>query len=649
VSARTERAVIHRCDLVDGVLQLEGDLGGVGDATLVMSRRTGAVSLTYPVFVDTSGDDATFLARVPISDLVSELDLVDIAANTERTAGGVVWDPRLGGRRLTLSVELAEPRFVEHGRQITLSRTAFGNASVVERSVGHVVDTAEWRPGDVLRLAGRFEGEPADDELLLQARGTAEEFSVPIAHDPERGRFTVELTPGRMSTMAGRVPLRQGVYDFLVRRYDGGAPTITSLSLEHRSLSALPQEIEIAGQAFAVGAWNYDDLVLQVGDNRSADESGGFNQRALRGSYQRARASAPLREAVVYYGRHLGPYAGSLRALHEELVRREVPVEHLWVVGEQAWEPPATAQVLVAESADHYEASARSRYLIAEGPWPEWFTRRPDQITVQTGYAAPVKRAGLDLADRPRLTRDLRRWQLQDAANTLYAVSAGPFASDILTRVLPFAEGGQLLEEGVPAHDLALRIDRAAVRARLGVDDDRVVVLYAPTYRDNLRAPGGYWMGPTPDLDRLRTELGADHVLLFRKHWSVLDPVAFDHTGFVCDVTRYPDVGDLLLAADVVVSDYSSLLVQNAAMGRPTVMFTPDLEQFQNHVRGLYGADRLPWPGPVVATTEELIAAIRDLPGLVRTYSSRVAEFAAVFCPLADGKAAARTVDRVFG
>jgi CDP-glycerol glycerophosphotransferase len=648
VAARTERAVIHRCDLVDGVLQLEGDLGGVGDATLVMSRRTGAVSLTYPVFVDATA--GTFLARVPISDLVSELDLVDIAANTERTAGGVVWDPRLGGRRLTLSVDLAEPRFIEHGRQITLSRTSFGNASVVERSLVHVVDAVEWLPGERLRLSGRFEGEPAGDELLLLARATAEEFTAAISHDTARGRFTAELRPGRMPTLAGQLPLQRGVYDFLVRRHEAGAaPTITSMALEHRSLSGLPQGKEIAGKAFAVGAWNYEDLVLQVSSSARGDEVGGFRQRALQDSYRQARLHTPLREAVVYEGRHSGPYAGNLRALHEELLRRDAPVEHLWVVTDDAWALPDTVRAVPAASPAYYDAYASSRYLLAEGRWPEWFTGRPDQVSIQTGYASPMKRVGADISDRPRLTRDLRRWQRQADALTRYALSAGPLATGILSRVLPLAEDGELLETGVPAHDLMLSVDRDAVRARLGVAPDQVAILFAPTYRDNLRAARGYWMGPMPDVDQLRAALGDNHVLLMRKHSSVVDPVPFDHTGFLRDVSRYPDVADLLVAADVVVSDYSALLVQQAAVGRPTVMFAPDLESFRNDVRGTYVEDPVPLPGPVVATTAELIAAISDLGALATEYRDAVAGFAAVFCPLADGKAAARVVDRLLG
>jgi CDP-glycerol glycerophosphotransferase len=647
ISARTERAVIHRADLVDGVLQLEGDLGGVGDATLVMSRRAGAVSLPYPVFVDATA--GTFLARVPIDDLVSELDLVDIAANTERTAGGVVWDPRLGGRRLTLSVDLAEPRFIEHGRQITLSRTSFGNASLVERSLVHVTDAVEWLPGERLRLSGRFEGEPAGDQLLLQARGTAEEFSAPISHDTARGRFTVELTPGRMPTLAGQLPLQRGVYDFLVRRYDGGTPTITSMSLEHRSLSALPQDKEIAGKAFAVGAWNYDDLVLQVSSTARGDEAGGFNQRTLQDRYRQARVQAPLRETVIYDGRHSGPYAGNLRALHEELLRREAPVEHLWVVNDDAWALPDTARAIVAESSAYYDAYASSRYLLADGRSPDWFIRRPDQVSIQTGYASPMKRVGADVADRPRLTRDLRRWQRQADALNLHALSAGPLATSILSRVLPLAEGGELLETGVPAHDLMLSVDRDAVRARLGIAPDQVAILFAPTYRDNLRSPRGYWMGPMPDVDQLREALGEHHVLLMRQHWSVVDPVAFDHTGFLRDVTRYPDVADLLVAADVFVCDFSALLVQQAAAGRPTVIFAPDFETFRHDVRGTYVEEPVPLPGPVVATTAELVATISDLGALAKDHRDAVAGFAAVFCPLADGKAAARVIDRLLG
>jgi CDP-glycerol glycerophosphotransferase len=318
-------------------------------------------------------------------------------------------------------------------------------------------------------------------------------------------------------------------------------------------------------------------------------------------------------------------------------------------VTDDAWAVPDTAQVLPAESRAYYDAYASARYLVAEGRWPEWFTRRPDQVSLQTGYSTPVKLLGPDVADRPRLTRDLRRWNRQAAGNTLHALSAGPFATGILSRVLPLADGGELIETGAPVHDLMLSIDREAIRDRLGLAPQQVVVLFAPTYRDNLRAPGGYWMGPTPDLDLMRAALGEEHLLLMRKHWSVVDPVPFDHTGFVRDVSRYPDVSDLLVAADVVVSDYSALLVQQAAAGRPTVLYAPDLDGFRGDVRGLYVEDTVPLPGPVASTTEELIQIIRERQALESDYRSAVTRFATVFCPLADGKSAARVVDRMLG
>jgi CDP-glycerol glycerophosphotransferase len=403
----------------------------------------------------------------------------------------------------------------------------------------------------------------------------------------------------------------------------------------------------VAGKSFAVGGWEYDDLVLQVTGGLPVAESGGFHQLGLQRGYRQTRLRAPLREAVVYDGRHGGPYAGNLRALHEELLRREAPVEHLWVVSDDAWAVPDTARVLRDGSAAHYEACATARYVFAEGAWREWFAARPDQVCVQTGFATPLKRMGSDLADRPRLTRDVRRWQHQDPMNTRLAVSGGPFATTILSRVLPLADGGELLETGAPAHDLVMTGDREAIRARLEIPPDRIVVLYAPTYRDNLRAKNGYWLGPMPDLDALREALSSDHVLLVRKHWSVVDPVPFDPTGFVRDVSRYPDVSDLLVAADVVVSDYSSLLVQQAAAGRPTVMFAPDLNQYRDTIRGLYVEDPVPLPGPVVAATADLIATVRDRAALAADHGHRIAEFAAVFCPLADGKSAARVIDRV--
>jgi CDP-glycerol glycerophosphotransferase len=176
------------------------------------------------------------------------------------------------------------------------------------------------------------------------------------------------------------------------------------------------------------------------------------------------------------------------------------------------------------------------------------------------------------------------------------------------------------------------------------------VVLYAPTFRDDARDTSGRYRLVTPfDAARLRAALGDDDtVVLFRRHRYVVDPLSATADGFVRDVTRYPDVTELLAAADVLVTDYSSVMFDYANTGRPMLFFTYDLADYRDRLRGFYFDFEAEAPGPLVETSDDLIDAIRDVEAATAGHQDRYKEFVARFCPLDDGHAAARTVDRVF-
>src|SRR3954453_15325394 len=105
---------------------------------------------------------------------------------------------------------------------------------------------------------------------------------------------------------------------------------------------------------------------------------------------------------------------------------------------------------------------------------------------------------------------------------------------------------------------------------RGGNPDGKPTVLYAPTYRDHVfDQRGRYRLDLRIDFERLRAAVGDDTVILFRKHHYIVDPVPSDPHGFVRDVPRYPDGTELMLAADVRVADFSSMMFDYANTGRP--------------------------------------------------------------------------------
>jgi CDP-glycerol glycerophosphotransferase len=438
----------------------------------------------------------------------------------------------------------------------------------------------------------------------------------------------------------------EGTWRICGRRGDGAlVPAVLDRPLADR----LPLETVVARKPFALAAGRAERAVLIVRRDLGDDERGPFHQRRLRATAYAGRRGAVPRDAVVYASFGGRQYSDSPRAIHEELVRRDAPLEHLWVVRDGQCRPPETAAVLREGSREYHEALATARFVVTNDHFPDGFARRPDQVCVQTWHGTPLKRLGLDVSDMRRTIRRFqRRWD-QQVANWQYVISPNRFSTPILQRA--YAIEGELLETGYPRVDVLARPDRDVLaqrlRQRLGLPEGVRTVLYAPTYRDDVvDRRGRFRLDLRLDLDRLREAVGHDSVLLFRKHHYIPDVVPTGDDGFVRDVSSYPDGTELLLAADVLVTDYSSMMVDFANTGRPMLFFTYDLDAYRDQIRGFYLDFVETVPGPLLRTTDEVADALRDLDGVRAAHAGRYDAFRSRFCELDDGHAAARVVDR---
>jgi CDP-glycerol glycerophosphotransferase len=286
---------------------------------------------------------------------------------------------------------------------------------------------------------------------------------------------------------------------------------------------------------------------------------------------------------------------------------------------------------------------------VGNDPMPEWLRKREGQFYVQTWHGTPLKRIGYDI-ERPRFknAQDYLRRFSADVAQWDVLVSPNPFSSPIMRRA--FRYDGELLESGYPRNDLPARGDAVRaerVRSLLGIPHGKRVVLYAPTWRDDQAKSGGYKMELQLDIEAARAALGDDHVLLVRGHFNLGGGVEGTDGRFAIDVSRYPDIAELYLIADIMVTDYSSVMFDFAVTGRPQLFFTYDLERYRDHLRGFYFDFESEAPGPLCRTSDELIGAIRDAEPLASAHAARYRAFQEKFCAWDDGGAAARVVDRM--
>ncbi len=112
------------------------------------------------------------------------------------------------------------------------------------------------------------------------------------------------------------------------------------------------------------------------------------------------------------------------------------------------------------------------------------------------------------------------------------------------------------------------------------------------------------------------------------------------------DVTGFPDTSQLLLAADALITDYSSVMFDFSVTGKPMYFLVPDIEHYRGELRGFYFDLAAHAPGPVVRTQDELVEALRDRrprrPSPRRTRSGEQK-----FNARDDGHAAERVVARI--
>ncbi|WP_030168864.1 bifunctional glycosyltransferase/CDP-glycerol:glycerophosphate glycerophosphotransferase [Spirillospora albida] len=639
-----------RVDTADGqaTLVLSGRVADPSAASgeLVLARRQGMAEARLPV---TLGSDGAFEAAVPVDVLVSHASETAATLHTWVTEG-LDWDVslKLAGHgkptRLTIHDDV-ELRHCLGTDELVVTRTKFGNLRIVERPVRPAVTKAEWTPDGRLVLTGEMAGADRPDHLLVRLRNGGDTYPFPATWTD--GSFTAELAPAAIPRFGEELPLGTGHWGFFAPTADGEI----AVAIARSSVAGLPAPRVVGLHEFKLATYQADALRLESRPAQADEERGvyGLKRLALR-DYPGFR-SRPLRDMALFESFRGRQYSDSPRAIYEEMARRRPDLEYVWVTKDGQFQAPDGVRTVLYGGRDHFEVLGRAKYLVGNDPMPEWFAKREGQFYCQTWHGTPLKRIGYDI-ERPQFknAQDYLRRFSDDVAQWDVLVSPNPFSSPIMQRA--FRYDGELLESGYPRNDLLARGDagRATrVRRLLGIPEGAKVVLYAPTWRDDQARAGGYRMELKLDLAAAREALGDDHVLLVRGHFNLGGGVEGADGGFAIDVTRYPDIADLYLIADVMITDYSSVMFDFAVTGRPQLFFTYDLERYRDQLRGFYFDLEAEAPGPLCHTSDELIEAIRVAQATVPIYAARYEAFRRKFCAWDDGGAAARVVDRMLG
>ena len=300
--------------------------------------------------------------------------------------------------------------------------------------------------------------------------------------------------------------------------------------------------------------------------------------------------------------------------------------------------------IVVKQTARVYEKKLiRAKYWITNYRVPDHVWPQKDQVYVQCWHGTPLKRLGYDLETSGNAIdsiADIRKKYAMDAEKFNYILSPSGFASEKFTSAWNLKETkmeDKVMEIGYPRNDFLInhtQEDIRMIKEKLEIPEDKKVILYAPTWRENQHLPGeGYQFQLPVDFKRWREVLGGEYVVLFRAHYFISNSFDFEaFQGFVYDVSQMDDINPLYLAADVLITDYSSVFFDYANLRRPILFFMYDYEQYKHEMRDFY-FDIHMLPGPVLMNQEEVLKTLKNLPDMVDKYEKKYAEFNNVFNP----------------
>jgi CDP-ribitol ribitolphosphotransferase len=354
------------------------------------------------------------------------------------------------------------------------------------------------------------------------------------------------------------------------------------------------------------------------------------------------------RARVVLATSHTSALTGNLRFIAEELGSTHPEIQIATLTLRRGGRLQSLAPLISTFLAGYHLAASRV-VVVDDYFFPMYvITPRPGTTRVQVWHAAGAfKRFGFSVLDKTfGADEDLVRHVRIHSNYSLALVSSMSVAPH-------YAEAFGQREEiftsriGIPRTDLFGDTERRAraearVRATYPLPPGKRVILYAPTFRGETVRHARY--ADLMDLEVMQRVLGEDHVLLLKLHPFIRNAIEIPEAlrEFVIDASGDPDVNELMLVSDVLVTDYSSVIYEFALLGRPIAFLAPDDGAYDEE-RGFYFDFRRDAPGPIVDTTEELAALIRaDAFDLARVAAFRDASF-----DVPPGGAVARLVDHV--
>lgn len=228
--------------------------------------------------------------------------------------------------------------------------------------------------------------------------------------------------------------------------------------------------------------------------------------------------------------------------------------------------------------------------------------KKQNTIYINTWHGSVIKKAGNEFSGEKRKFRVSK-------ANYIYTQSN--IDINYFSKVYNYPKETFLLS-GYPRNDELCNISKNEIlnlKMKLNISANKKVILYAPTFREYDYDGNGCYILPPINLEKWENKLCTDYILLFRTHYEINKILNITNNDFIYNVTDYPYLNDLLKISDILISDYSSIMIDYSILERPIFCFAYDYEKY-NCERGCAYDLKTELPNGIIYNEDDLLDCI---------------------------------------
>lgn len=524
---------------------------------------------------------------------------------------------------------------------------ADGYATLIDPANALLIETISFADG-YWCLRGSVPVGLEDDAYITMWSNNGTSHSVELQRVDDA--FSIVIDPTVVGSWSSKDAWKTGEYYFWLRCGSGDSRYRIRASRKV-VLESLPANVwtSLFHSRFHVAADNFN-VSMRVGTPTKHSERGRFNLERMRADWGSLPDSDVVKRASVVFSSYMSRSASDSGLAICEYMREHHPgFELYWAVEDGSVSVPTGSKKLIRRSEEWFEVLTSTAFLVNNVGAIDGYTGRSHQKFIQTWHGTPFKLVGKSEVDHDgfehpvahsRIENESKQWDLFIAQN------------EFLERVArrDFDYQGEIIRSGYPRNDrlvVSAEEERLSIRRQLGVDDNSYLILYAPTWRESLAAGTVSRMVEFLDFDNLLESLDPETCILLRGHnYNAAHTNKRLSKGRLIDVTHSPDINDLILASDLLITDYSSVMFDYLVTGKPIVYFVPDIDEYIES-RGSYGALNEFASGPIVKTVEGLIELLKDPADWLPSYSRLYSNMRSKFVPWDDGFSTHAVVERM--